>query len=294
MATGLLTTDTRNSARTLTPVFTSSHIKLLAPIFWTMLYISGYLARSRFKLGNNWRFVDALIWLGRATSLMKLLGWLVSDTLSIPSRTRSRPSSPYGSPSFVGSAVTAPSWFKHRNDAEDWLGLIDKATKEAVDDEKNGLKNETGIEEDKTSSCNSEQHTKLVIERMSDTIPYMERRRKGTWVTSTMGRDLLAVLIHSSLSQRDVASSSSMPTSEILSQISTFLAAGHKTTASALNWCLYELVKHPDARIKLRQSLRELEADFQSVDGVVRESLRVHALVTTDQYDASLHAGRRR
>jgi len=91
-----------------------------------------------------------------------------------------------------------------------------------------------------------------------------------------------------------------MSTSEILSQISTFLAAGHETTASALNWCLYALVKHPDAQIKLRQSLRELEADFRSVhdsnqrslltdaiqkceflDWVVRESLRVHAPVTS-------------
>lgn len=92
-----------------------------------------------------------------------------------------------------------------------------------------------------------------------------------------------------------------MSTSEILSQISTFIAAGHETTSNALTWCLYALVKHPEAQIKLRQSLRELEAKFASVvgnshrsslltdaiqkceylDWVVRESLRIHAPVTS-------------
>ncbi len=80
---------------------------------------------------------------------------------------------------------------------------------------------------------------------------------------------------------------------EILSQISTFLAAGHETTASALTWCLYALVTNPDAQAVLRKELRQLDAlegdrerltdeimKCQYLDWVVRETLRLHSPVT--------------
>lgn len=90
-----------------------------------------------------------------------------------------------------------------------------------------------------------------------------------------------------------------MSVTEILSQISTFLAAGHETTASALTWCLYALVRDEPAQARLRAALREIEAvatviadgeaqaalterigKCEYLDWVVRESLRVHAPVT--------------
>lgn len=92
-----------------------------------------------------------------------------------------------------------------------------------------------------------------------------------------------------------------MSTNEVLSQISTFLAAGHETTASAMTWCLYALVKNPEAQRRLRKALQELEREesgdgsdeeeqqqrlterisrCEYLDWVVRESLRVHAPVT--------------
>ena len=46
--------------------------------------------------------------------------------------------------------------------------------------------------------------------------------------------------------------------SEVLSQISTFLAAGHETTASALTWTLYALARAPDEQHRLRSALRAL------------------------------------
>ena len=95
-----------------------------------------------------------------------------------------------------------------------------------------------------------------------------------------------------------------MNVEEVLCQISTFLAAGHETTSSALTWCLYALARDHKIQARLREELRtvELESNLQSdticdsdsresdltdrisrceyLEWVVRESLRVHAPVT--------------
>ena len=69
---------------------------------------------------------------------------------------------------------------------------------------------------------------------------------------TTLDRDLLSVLSESPLSHTDTAltlrivrsniseiPSQRMSVNEILCQISTFLAAGHETSSSALTWMLY-------------------------------------------------------
>ena len=81
-----------------------------------------------------------------------------------------------------------------------------------------------------------------------------------------------------------------MSIQEILSQISTFLAAGHETTGSALTWCLYALSQAPATQRKLREALCTLSPDsprlvdellrLPYLDHVVREALRVHSPVT--------------
>lgn len=89
-----------------------------------------------------------------------------------------------------------------------------------------------------------------------------------------------------------------MSVDEVLCQISTFLAAGHETTGSALTWCLYALAKDQTSQAKLRKALRDV-ADahpLEKIDSeplvdsvlrceylewVVRESLRLHSPVTT-------------
>lgn len=109
-----------------------------------------------------------------------------------------------------------------------------------------------------------------------------------------------------------------MSIEEVLCQISTFLAAGHETTSSALTWCLYALARdRTGVQEKLRAALREVESELKTelsspsshsfypgspsapwsdsyrdelteaimrctyLDWVVRESLRLHAPVTT-------------
>ena len=49
-----------------------------------------------------------------------------------------------------------------------------------------------------------------------------------------------------------------MSLNELLCQISTFLAAGHETSSSALTWTLYALSRCPSAQAKLREELRSV------------------------------------
>ncbi|KJA14310.1 hypothetical protein HYPSUDRAFT_150573 [Hypholoma sublateritium FD-334 SS-4] len=84
-----------------------------------------------------------------------------------------------------------------------------------------------------------------------------------------------------------------MSVPEILCQITTLLAAGHETTASALTWALYALARAPGVQARLRAAVRgaadEAEAEAYAaaaarctyLDWVVREALRLHAPVTS-------------
>ncbi|KAF5382545.1 hypothetical protein D9615_002825 [Tricholomella constricta] len=151
--------------------------------------------------------------------------------------------------------------------------------------------------------------------------------------TSRAGRDLLSLLMRSNLANSAPSSPSSplspytaqtqtsMSTREVLCQISTFIAAGHETTASALTWCLYALARAPHVQTKLRAALRSIalgygatgdrahdqEAEMEEekagqksghqqaqeqdlaarlqgceyLDWVVREALRLHSPVTS-------------
>ncbi|EJF57948.1 cytochrome P450 [Dichomitus squalens LYAD-421 SS1] len=68
-------------------------------------------------------------------------------------------------------------------------------------------------------------------------------------------RDLLSVLVRSNISE---VPEQRMSMNELLCQISTFLAAGHETSASALTWTLYALARCPSAQAKLRAELRSV------------------------------------
>lgn len=44
---------------------------------------------------------------------------------------------------------------------------------------------------------------------------------------------------------------------DLVNQLMTFLAAGHETTASAMQWAIYMLCLHPDVQTRLRKEVRE-------------------------------------
>ncbi|KAI0088539.1 cytochrome P450 [Irpex rosettiformis] len=115
--------------------------------------------------------------------------------------------------------------------------------------------------------------------------------------SQTDGRDLLSVLLRSSLA---AIPTQQLSTKEILCQISTFLAAGHETSSSALTWTLYALSRSPRIQHKLRQQLQNLPIspshtsestpspeDIDLIlsepylDACIRESLRLYAPVTS-------------
>ncbi|KAF8501170.1 cytochrome P450 [Russula emetica] len=99
-----------------------------------------------------------------------------------------------------------------------------------------------------------------------------------------VSRDILSVLIRANAA---TSASQALTHSEMLSQISTFLAAGHETTASALTWTLYALARAPAAQTRLRAALRACDMnDIHAVlnlpllEYTVREALRLHAPVS--------------
>ncbi|KAL5639582.1 hypothetical protein ACGC1H_006261 [Rhizoctonia solani] len=105
--------------------------------------------------------------------------------------------------------------------------------------------------------------------------------------SNSQGRDLLTLLIKSNIQSENEAHR--MSDEEVLSQISTFLVAGHETTSTATTWALYALAKHPHIQGKLREELLECglgdepgmtELDkLPYLDHFVRECLRVHSPV---------------
>ncbi|KAG6909259.1 hypothetical protein DXG01_001321 [Tephrocybe rancida] len=116
------------------------------------------------------------------------------------------------------------------------------------------------------------------------------QKRKEMEADAQPGRDLLSLLIRSSpkptptpTAKPPTPAPESLTDPETLSQISTFLAAGHETAASALTWCLFALASSPSSQSRLRRALQCTEGgdveQCEYLEWVVRESLRLHAPV---------------
>lgn len=77
-------------------------------------------------------------------------------------------------------------------------------------------------------------------------------------------KDILSVLIRSGQFDDD----------GLVSQLLTFLAAGHETTSSALTWASYMISLHPDIQSRLRHEVRTVIAESGTdVEGVTAETL---------------------
>ncbi|KAN0109020.1 cytochrome P450 monooxygenase [Russula decolorans] len=105
------------------------------------------------------------------------------------------------------------------------------------------------------------------------------------------GHDLLSLLIKANIAA-DMPESMRMSDSEILSQVATFLLAGHETSSTAVSWTLFALACHPTVQTKLRAELRTCPTDSPTMDqlnslpyleSVVREALRLYAPVSGTQ-----------
>ncbi|KAJ6475991.1 cytochrome P450 [Mycena vitilis] len=101
-------------------------------------------------------------------------------------------------------------------------------------------------------------------------------------------KDVLSVLLRANLNT-NLPENQRMSENEVVSQIPTFLIAGHETTSSATAWALNALSLDPNMQTKLREELFTLSTENPTMDelnslpyleSVVREVLRVYAPVT--------------
>ncbi|KAF8582153.1 cytochrome P450 [Ramaria rubella] len=108
------------------------------------------------------------------------------------------------------------------------------------------------------------------------------------------GKDVMSILIRANLSENP---KTKLDEDEILSQLTTFMVAGHETTASTLTWMLYELSRHPGYQSRVRDEIKvaraqaahrggmdgELSvADLDSMKytiALIKETLRYHSIV---------------
>ncbi|KAE8319781.1 cytochrome P450 [Aspergillus transmontanensis] len=91
------------------------------------------------------------------------------------------------------------------------------------------------------------------IERSSETIRdvarQMIRQKRAKWESgssTTEDIDIVSVALRSG----------NFTEEELVDQMMTFLGAGHETTSTALQWCVYVLCKHPDVQTRLREEIR--------------------------------------
>ncbi|KAI9460712.1 cytochrome P450 [Russula earlei] len=126
-----------------------------------------------------------------------------------------------------------------------------------------------------------EKKTAVVAERNANGSGAVEKQ-------DVRGHDLLSLLIKSNIAA-DMPESMRMSDEEILSQIPTFLLAGHETSSTAVAWTLFALSCHPTVQTKLRAELRTCPTDSPTMEqfnalpyleGVVREALRLYAPVS--------------
>ncbi|KAJ7644303.1 cytochrome P450 [Roridomyces roridus] len=283
---GLLTAEGdahRRQRKILSPAFSSSHIKSLSPIFWDKAN----------KLREIWldtsdhaetkcARVDALGWISRATldamglagfgynfnsllddknELAQAFGVIFSTARKFRVMTILQVWFPFLRRFRRNNAVMAQA---HQTMRRIGLGLIEERSRAVI--------------EEQAQKCGAIQGDKTIL-----------------------GRDILSVLIRSNIA---TSADQNMSVDEVLCQISTFMAAGHETTSSALTWCLYALVQNPLAQSQLRTALRDIECDLRSecpelagseylemltervskceyLDWVIRETLRLHAPITS-------------
>ncbi|THV01377.1 cytochrome P450 [Dendrothele bispora CBS 962.96] len=100
-------------------------------------------------------------------------------------------------------------------------------------------------------------------------------------------RDLLSLLLRSNMDTQ-LPENQRMSDEDVVSQVPTFLVAGHETTSTGTTWALYSLSLNKDVQTKLREELFTLSTDSPTMDelnslpyldAAVRETLRVHAPV---------------
>lgn len=105
---------------------------------------------------------------------------------------------------------------------------------------------------------------------------------------AVVGKDLISLLLKANLAQ-DLDPSQRLSDHDILTQIPTFLFAGHETTSNSTTWALYALALYPEMQKKLRDELLQVGTDSPSLemlnslhylDKVSREVFRCYPVIS--------------
>nr|BED42948.1 cytochrome P450 monooxygenase [Trametes versicolor] len=131
--------------------------------------------------------------------------------------------------------------------------------------------------------------SKLVTDQKAATArAAAEKHAQGPERNDLQGRDLLTLLIKANMAT-DIPDNQKMSDEDVISQIPTFLIAGHETTSTSTTWALYAFCKHPEVQRKLREELLAVDTETPTMedlnalpylDGVIRETLRLYAPIT--------------
>ncbi|KAI9473910.1 MAG: cytochrome P450 [Benjaminiella poitrasii] len=121
------------------------------------------------------------------------------------------------------------------------------------------------------------------VKLMHDVVGSVIAERKNSSDASNMDKDLLGFMLNA----RD-EHNLGLSDENIRDQVTTFLIAGHDTTANTLAWTLYELARHPDIQNKVLQEIAdnhitwdtlpssEQISNLKYIHQVIKEVLRLY------------------
>ncbi|CAA7265269.1 unnamed protein product [Cyclocybe aegerita] len=138
-------------------------------------------------------------------------------------------------------------------------------------------------ESDKATKTMTRIGNELLKDSRAALSPENGTAEKASWYR----KDLLSLLLRANMAT-DVPAAQRMSDDDVVSQVPTFMVAGHETTSVATTWALFELTQHPEIQSKLRNELLSVETDNPTMeelnalpylDMFVRETLRLHTPV---------------
>jgi cytochrome P450 len=127
----------------------------------------------------------------------------------------------------------------------------------------------------------------MVMSELSPSPVQPSKPQQNVSKDSVKGKDFLSLLIRANMAD-DLPAHEKLSDHDVMSQISTFVVAGHETTSTSLSWTLHALTLHPEVQDKLREELMSVGSDEPTLevleslpylDAVVREALRWCSIV---------------